>query len=161
MPDNERVRRPPTEGTTLRTRLTTAVLVLASGLLLAGCGGDDTAAQETPSPSPTSASPSETASEEPKSEEPEPEPTGTVVVVTIEGDRIEPAGDRVEADLDQPVTLAITSDRPGELHVHSTPEQELAYEAGTSTLPLVIDQPGIVEVESHDLELVVVQLEVR
>ena len=45
--------------------------------------------------------------------------------------------------------------------MHSTPEQELAYEAGTSTLPLVIDQPGIVEVESHDLELVIVQLEVR
>ena len=45
--------------------------------------------------------------------------------------------------------------------MHSTPEQELSYEAGTTDLPLTIDQPGIVDVESHDLDLVIVQLEVR
>ena len=46
--------------------------------------------------------------------------------------------------------------------MHSTPEQELEYGAGTTTLTLdAIDQPGIVDVESHHLEKVIVQLEVR
>jgi hypothetical protein len=61
----------------------------------------------------------------------------------------------------QEIDLVVTADQPGEIHVHSTPEQELAYEAGTTTLPLTIDQPGVVEVESHDLDLTIVQLEVR
>ena len=52
--------------------------------------------------------------------------------------------------------------RPGEIHVHSSPEQELEYDAGTTTLRAEpIDQPGIVDVESHALEKTIVQLEVR
>ena len=72
-----------------------------------------------------------------------------------------PNGERVSVPLGEEIDLVVTADAPGELHVHSTPEQELAYRAGTTTLPLVIDQPGVVEVESHDLEITVVQLEVR
>ena len=45
--------------------------------------------------------------------------------------------------------------------MHSSPEQELEYDAGTTTLELTIDQPGVVDVESHDLEKTIVQLEVR
>ena len=52
------------------------------------------------------------------------------------------------------------ADEPGELHVHSSPEQELEYGAGTTTLKLTLDQPGVVDVESHDPKAVIVQLEV-
>ena len=45
--------------------------------------------------------------------------------------------------------------------MHSKPEQELEYGEGTTTLPLTIDKPGVVDVESHDLEKVIVQLEVE
>ena len=61
----------------------------------------------------------------------------------------------------KPIKLHIVADEPGELHVHSSPEQEIEYPAGTSDKTLKIDQPGVVEVESHTLDTVIVQLEVR
>ena len=45
--------------------------------------------------------------------------------------------------------------------MHSDPEQTLDYDEGTSTVEIEpIDQPGVVDVESHDLDVVIVQLEV-
>ncbi len=82
------------------------------------------------------------------------------VEITFEGDEVTPSGERVEVDRGQPVDLVVTADAPGEIHVHSNPEQELAYEAGETTLELAISEPGVVEVESHDLEELIVQLEV-
>lgn len=84
-----------------------------------------------------------------------------VVEVTIEGDRVEPAGDRVEVGVGQPVELVVDADAAGEMHVHSTPEQTVEFGAGSSEHTVVVDQPGVVEVELHDPEVVVVQLEVR
>lgn len=81
--------------------------------------------------------------------------------VTIEGDSVTPNGDRVEVKVGQPIELVVKADAAGEIHVHSSPEQELPYAAGTTTLPLTIDKPGIVEVESHALEKTIVQLEVK
>ncbi len=45
--------------------------------------------------------------------------------------------------------------------MHSSPEQVLDIAKGESTLTLVIDRPGLVDVEEHDTGLVVLQLEVR
>jgi hypothetical protein len=82
--------------------------------------------------------------------------------VTIEGESLTPNGDRIEVKVGQPIELVVKADEPGEIHVHSDPEQELKYSAGTTTLPLTaIDKPGIVEVESHQLEKTIVQLEVK
>ena len=62
----------------------------------------------------------------------------------------------------QPIELVVKADAEGEIHVHSDPEHELEYGAGTTTLPtFTIDKPGIVEVESHALEKTIVQLEVK
>jgi hypothetical protein len=56
----------------------------------------------------------------------------------------------------------VKSDAEGEIHVHSDPEHEYEYGAGTTTLPaFTIDRPGIVEVESHELDKTIVQLEVE
>lgn len=87
--------------------------------------------------------------------------TSLTIDVTRDGDAFTPNGERVEAEAGQPITLAITADEPGELHVHSVPEQEIAYDAGTSEHEITIDRPGVVEVESHDPDLIVLQLEVR
>ncbi len=84
------------------------------------------------------------------------------IEVTISGEDVTPNGDRVEVKVNQPIELVVKADAEGEIHVHSDPEQELEYGAGTTTLPTFkIDKPGIVEVESHALEKTIVQLEVK
>ena len=105
--------------------------------LLAGCGEDE----------PTEGSDGTTTDSQ-------------TIEITFAGDTVEPNGERVDVKAGEPITLQVKADEPGELHVHSNPEQELPYGAGTTTLKLTIDEPGVVEVESHELEKVIVQLEV-
>lgn len=82
------------------------------------------------------------------------------IEITFTGDSVEPNGERVEVERGQEITLVVKAEEPGELHVHTEPEEELAYDTGTTELRLTIDEPGVVDVESHHLEVVVVQLEV-
>ncbi|WP_183098771.1 hypothetical protein [Nocardioides pelophilus] len=84
-----------------------------------------------------------------------------VVEITFEDGEVTPNGERVEVDAGQPVDLEVTADAPGSIHLHSDPEQEFEYDAGTETFEIQIDRPGIVEVESHELEVIIVQLEVK
>lgn len=94
-------------------------------------------------------------------EKPPPSSEPKVIEVTFEGDSVNPSGDRVDVPVGQDVELRITADAPGEIHVHLTPEQALKYSAGESTVTIQgIDQPGTVDVESHHLDKVIVQLEV-
>lgn len=117
----------------MRRTSTALATVLCAVTLLAGCGDDEPAA---------------TAS------------TSESIEITFDGDSVTPNGERVEVERGQAIELVVKSDTPGELHVHSTPEQVLDYIAGTTNLKLVIDEPGVVDIEAHDLEVVVVQLEV-
>jgi predicted small lipoprotein YifL len=84
----------------------------------------------------------------------------TTIDITIKGDSITPTGSSVKVDKGQPVQLHIVADRAGELHVHSSPEQHVEFDAGTSDKTLTIDQPGVVDVEDHELDKLIVQLEV-
>jgi hypothetical protein len=120
-------------------RRSTAVpaILLCAVALLAGCGED----------------------------EPEGGPDGSTtetetIDITFEGGSVTPNGERVEVEAGQEIALVVKADEPGELHVHSNPEQELTYGTGTTTLTLTLDEPGVVDVEAHDLEVVIVQLEV-
>jgi hypothetical protein len=113
-----------------------AVLLCSVGLL-AGCGDDEPAAGSNGTTT-----------------------DSQTIEITFSGDSVEPNGERVEVTAGEPITFQVKSDEPGELHVHTNPEQTLRYAAGTTTLKLTIDEPGVVEVESHDLEKIVVQLEV-
>ena len=135
--------------------------VLALVLAVSACGneGDETATDR-PTVAPTSSSPpAEDASESPS--ESTPAPTATSIQVKIEGHEVTPSGDRVRVRAGEPIVFDVSADAPGSLHVHSTPESVLEYEEGSTRLELVIDQPGVVEVESHEAHAVVVQLEVR
>jgi len=123
------------------TRLAPLVLVLAA--TLSACGGD--AETDPPATSQTSTTDGDSVT----------------VAVTREGDSFTPNGARVELGVDQTLVLTIDADEAGELHVHSTPEQEVAYEEGASEHEITIDRPGVLEVESHDPDVIVMQLEVR
>lgn len=90
------------------------------------------------------------------------QPQPKTIEVTFSGSSVTPNGERVELAQGQDVEFVVKSDKAGELHVHTSPEKSLAYSAGTTTIQLPLDEPpGVVEVESHDLDQVVVQLEIR
>lgn len=149
----------------MRTPQVITAAVLAAALLTLGACSDDSSESssgESGSSSPSaSASPSTSASASASpSDKPTPKPAGTTIEITIKDDTVQPNGSRVKVKRGEPVTLQIDADTPGELHVHSTPEQELEFDEGQSTKELKIDQPGIVDVEDHALEQVIVQLEV-
>jgi hypothetical protein len=85
----------------------------------------------------------------------------TSIHITIKDGKVTPHGDRVKATVGKPITLHIDADEAGEIHVHSTPEQHIEFGKGTSTKKLTIKQPGIVDVEDHALDKVIVQLQVE
>jgi len=140
--------------------------VAAAALALTGCGSEEptVTTEETPATStPSEPTASESASESP-SESPSEDSTddsGPAIEIEIEGDAIEPRGKRIEVKAGEPVALEVESDRAAELHVHSSPEQVLDVKKGESTMRLIIERPGIVDVEEHDTGIVVFQLEVR
>lgn len=88
-------------------------------------------------------------------------PAGVATVdITVEDGTVSPSGEDVAVAPGQEVDLVVTADAPGEIHVHSDPETEFAYE-GTGepeTFTLSIDRPGQVEVESHSLDQLIVKL---
>jgi hypothetical protein len=146
-----------------RTRTALAATAVAA-LLLTGCGGEDPAADETPAPSPstTASAPADEPSEEPTEDSSgKPRAQGPFADLSFEGDTVSPNGERIDLGVGETLTLRIDADAPGELHVHSTPEQEIAFPAGQSERRLTIDQPGVVDVEDHHTGMVLLQLEVR
>ncbi len=153
-----------------RTRIALAATTVAA-LLLTGCGGTDTGSDDPESGATSEApasSPSEPetpdASESEDSEETEdakPMPKGPFADITLKGGKASPNGERIDLGVGQKLTLRIDADHAGELHVHSTPEQEIEFPAGQSEQKLVIKQPGVVDVEDHDSGMVLLQLEVR
>ena len=134
-------------------------------LVLTGCGSTGAGSEATDSSElEESAVSTPSATEEP-STEPSPQPSGEPsdddgIEVEIEGGEISPNGKRVKVDVGEPVTLEVESDRPGEFHVHSTPEQTIAFGKGETTVEITIDTPGVVDVEEHEAGIVVLQLEV-
>lgn len=83
----------------------------------------------------------------------------TSIDITIEGDQVTPNGDQIKVPVGEPIDLNVSADQPGEFHVHTSPEQEIEYPAGESTEQVTIDVPGVYELESHDLDKIVVKLE--
>lgn len=129
----------------------TFTLVLAP----AACGGtdEDTVPSAEPAGEPSSVIPSATTTE---STDP-----GPLLTVTIDGEEVSPNAEEIELSTGEKLHVEIDSDRAGELHVHSTPEQSVEYAEGTSNSEIVVNTPGTVEVEDHDTGAVVALIEVR
>ena len=83
------------------------------------------------------------------------------IAVTVNGDKVTPAAEPLTISVGQPVELDVTSDRDGELHVHSSPEHEFAFKPGRSTFRFTLDQPGTVVVEEHVSDALVLKILVR
>jgi len=149
------------------TRLAASAAVAALVLALSACGSDDGSATEADESSPStsaSASPSESADtgETATTEPTEPaEPAGPSIDVSVEGDTVTPNAETLEVEAGEPLTLRISSDRAGELHVHAKPEQYVDFEEGNTETELVIETPGSVEIEEHESGAVIALLTVR
>jgi plastocyanin len=118
--------------------------VLLVALSAAGCGGsspDNSSGQSSSSGSSSSAT--------------------TKVDVTVKGDSVTPAAKAMTIAVGDTVELDVEADRSGELHVHSTPEHEFEFDAGTSTFKFTLDQPGTVDVEEHVSESLVLRILVK
>ena len=137
-------------------RLVAAALVTAMAVTLTGCGGDSgNGDADTPGGTGTmSATPAGQVTVAPPAD-------ATVIGVIITDDSVSPDGAKIGAEVDQPIVLEIDAVAEGELHVHSTPELTITYPAGKSQVKFELDQPGVVDVEDHGLDLLIVQLEVR
>ena len=88
--------------------------------------------------------------------------TGVKIVdVTITDNSVTPSGERIQVALGQPVELDIHAKTSGEIHVHSSPQKEVAYHAGTTQATIgSFDIPGSITIESHTLDKVIVVLQV-
>ena len=147
-----------------------SVMSLAMVLAATACGTSDSSdpsassAESTATASASSfpSTPSSTATPSVSSEQPPtPKPSGPSLEVEIDGESVLPNAERLTVKAGDPIIISFTTDRPGELHVHSKPEQYVEFDAGSTKTELVIDTPGLVEVEEHDTGAVVAQIEVR
>ena len=67
----------------------------------------------------------------------------------------------VKVGVGQDIQLNVTSDADDEIHVHSDPEHEFEVKAGEDqSFTFSIDSPGKYAVESHELEVTLVKLQV-
>lgn len=116
------------------------VLTLVTSLGVTGCGSDTGGTS---------------------SKDPSADASAQKLDVSIKGDTITPTNKRIPVNRDEPLTVTITSDRSGELHVHSSPEEEIPFDKGTTTKKLTFKTPGVIEVEEHISDVLIAQLEVR
>ena len=82
------------------------------------------------------------------------------IAITFHGSDITPNGTDIDVKVGQPIEFDVTADQPGEIHVHSSPEeQEFEYKSGTSTFRVkAIPAPTQVTVESHTFDKVLFKL---
>ena len=116
------------------------VLTLVTSLGVTGCGSDTGGTS---------------------SKDPSADASAQKLDVSIKGDTITPTNKRIPVNKDEPLTVTITSDRSGEVHVHSSPEEEIPFDKGTTTKKLTFKTPGVIEVEEHISDTLIAQLEVR
>ncbi len=91
-----------------------------------------------------------------------PEPTNPVRVEIIQEDgEVTASHDIVEAERGQTIELAVNSDAADEFHVHSDPKVELAVRAADrQTFTFSIETAGQYEMESHELEVTILKLQI-
>lgn len=83
-----------------------------------------------------------------------------IIRITLDGKTVSPSAERREIKLNQPVVFQISSNAAGQLHVHSSPEHVVDFPAGESEITLTFKAPGVIDVEDHALDKLIVQLEV-
>ena len=137
-----------------RTGLTVVAAAAVASLALTACsssGSSNTATVSSPSATSTSTS----------------TPTGStaatpdkVIDVTLTGSKVSPAVSTQKVKKGDLVQITVTRDSPGEIHVHGYDLEQVAKPGVPVTFTFVADQQGVFEVEAHDPDLLLFQLQV-
>lgn len=131
-------------------RRTLVALTATAALGLTGCGGDDSGSSPSGKPPSPDTKASALATQ-----------AAATINVTIKGKDIAPVGEPLRIGVGQTVSIDVTSDRAGALHVHSTPEHEFEFDPGTSHFEFTLDQPGQVDIEEHESETLIARVLVQ
>lgn len=84
------------------------------------------------------------------------------VTITEDNGKISANKTVVEALTGQQIVLVVDSDAADEFHVHSDPDHAFEVKpAEGQRFSFAIDSPGTYEVESHELDVTIMKLEVR
>ncbi len=89
-------------------------------------------------------------------------PTRLVIDVDIKGGNVTPINQQLQAGLKEQIIIHVNSDAADELHVHSTPEHSFKVEAKPmQTFQFMVDVPGKVDVELHQLKKTIATIQVQ
>ena len=85
----------------------------------------------------------------------------TDIVVSVKDGKVSPKTHRVKVAVGSPVRILVSSDVDDEVHVHGY-DIEREVSAGQSvTIEFTADQTGVFEVETHESNLLLLQLQVQ
>ncbi|HZN81744.1 MAG TPA: hypothetical protein VFC01_18980 [Mycobacterium sp.] len=134
----------------------TLVILTAAALITAGCGGSHEVAVSTSSSQPPSTvNPSDMSNEQAP-------PSRLLVDVTINGGKVTPANQQLQAAVKEQIVIRVNSDAADELHLHSTPEHSFNIEAKPAqSFVFTVDVPGKVDVELHKLNKIIATITVQ
>jgi outer membrane usher protein FimD/PapC len=89
-------------------------------------------------------------------------PSRLLVDVTINGGKVTPANQQLQAAVKEQIVIRVNSDAADELHVHSTPEHSFNIEAKPAqSFVFTVDVPGKVDVELHKLNKTIATITVQ
>lgn len=139
----------------MKSRFLAVLASLTLALAVSACdtGSDDKTPTTRAEPGTATATPSAEVTGSPAA-------GAKVIAITLDGTSVSPSAERVKIATGQPVVFRVSSTVSGQLHIHSSPEQRIDFAAGDSEITLTFDVPGVVDVEDHDLDALIVQLEV-
>ena len=142
------------------SRSLVAAVALTTGLAMTACGSDTDAGAKS---EPTSAAlPSQSASPTASASVTlTPEAQKNTVEITVKGAKLTPNAQQVKVEVGDSVDLHITSDRAGELHLHTTPDRHIEFQAGQTDATIKLARPGRIELEEHESGKLLVQFVVQ
>ena len=147
-------------------RLTTAAVVAATAVALAGCSsGTPTPAVTTPtttaSPSTSATSPATSSTSATSSATSSRTASDRTIAVTVTGSTVTPAPAQVDLPVGQTLTLVVTSDHDDQLHAHGFEVEEDIKAGVPASIALTGKDPGVYEVELHHPALTLLTVAVR
>lgn len=149
-------------------RAVIVLVTLAVAGVLGGCG-------QQPPTSPTQVSTTEPSTTEPSTTEPRvvpdspagattaPAPAGSTpraINITVRNGQVSGETGRVEVPLGTPVTIFVTSDVADEIHLHGYDREAAIPAGGVGSISFIATIPGVFEVELHESDRQLLQLQV-